>query len=575
MKSGNNRNYNVFFNTHTVSGIVISVGLFICFFAGAFALFLDNINHWEKNTKHQAYRTDIDYERVLSVVEDEGYHVDGRDIFIHFRNHLEPYIQVRSQALKIEKDSLSSTTQSKADSIAMGNIFLRIDPDSYEITAKKAKPGIKNLGSFLYRLHYFQPIIPVYGIYIAGFVSLFFLFAILTGIIVHWKKILTNFFTFRIKATIKNMWTDAHTALGVIGLPFQFMYAVTGALYGLSLLILLPSVMILFDGDREKLIGYVAPALKPYEKHNKQLRYRANINELVNKTIEKTGDRNIQFVTVNLNNYQDQNAHLVVSLGLDEKKEFFGNAYATYRLSDGELVAEKKLEENTYQDSVLTLMSKLHFANYGGYFIRAVYFVLALITCFVILSGVMIWLTAREKKMYEHRKKFNRNVGAIYLGATLGLYPAVALFFCLTKIFPLNIDDRFSTMTTVFFGFWLAYIVYAFVIKNTFKINKHAMILAGVMGLLIPLLNGLQSGLWFWRSLAAGYTDSFFVDVAWLVMGIVTLLSASKFRPLTKTKTRTENVKVKVGQRRLSREKIAEKPTLATNQSNRLKFPLN
>ena len=454
MKSGNNRNYNVFFNTHTVSGIVISIGLFICFFAGAFALFLDNINHWEKNKKEEAYRTDIDYERVLSIVEDEGYHLDGRNLFINFRNDLEPHIQVRSQALKMEKDSLSNTNYGKSDSVAMSRIFLKIDPNSYQITSKKTKPGIQNLGTFLYRLHYFQPIIPVYGIYIAGFVSLFFLFAIITGIIIHWKKILTNFFTFRLKATIKNMWTDAHTALGVIGLPFQFMYAVTGALYGLSLLILFPSVLILFDGDREKLIGYVSPAYKPHEKHNKELRYRANVNELVNRTIEKTGDKKIKYVSVNLSNYQDQNAHLIVDMRLDEKKDFFGNAYATYRLSDGVLVDEKKLDENTYLNSVLGLMGKLHFAQFGGYFIKAVYFILALITCFVILSGVMIWLTAREKKMYEHRKKFNRNVGAVYLGASLGLYPAIALFFCLTKMLPLNMDDRFSAMTILFFGFW-------------------------------------------------------------------------------------------------------------------------
>ena len=575
MKSGSNRNYNVFFNTHTVSGIVISIGLFICFFAGAFALFLDNINYWEANKKRTAYATDVDYERVLSVVEDEGYHLGGRNILVRYRNELKPYIQVRSQALKVEKDSLSNTHTSEMDAIAMGPIFIKIDPDNYQITAKEFKAGTHHLGTFFYHLHYFQPIIPVYGIYIAGLVSLFFLFAILTGVIVHWKKIWTNFFTFRLKATIKNLWTDAHTALGVIGLPFQFMYAVTGAFYGLSILILLPSVMILFDGDRDKLIGYVAPAFKTYEKHNKHLEHRANINELVNKTKEKAGDEGFESVSVNISNYQDQNAHLTVNIGIDAEKQFYRNAHTIYRLSDGEIVAEKKLGENTYQDNVLTTMGKLHFASYGGYFIRAVYFILALITCFVILSGVMIWLTAREKKMYEHRKKFNRNVGAIYLGASLGMYPAFALFFCMTKTFPVDMADRFSTMTTIFFGFWLGCIAYAFMIKNAFKVNKHAMILAGIMGLLIPILNGLQSGLWFWKSLPNGYIDSFFIDVAWLVMGTVTLLSANKFKPVTKVKQSVESGKVNVDQGQLSHEESTKEPILVTNQSNRLKFPLS
>ena len=93
------------------------------------------------------------------------------------------------------------------------------------------------------------------------------------------------------------------------------------------------------------------------------------------------------------------------------------------------------------------------------------------------------------------------------------------------------------------------------------------MVLAGVMGLLIPVLNGLQSGLWFWKSLSMGYTDSFFVDVAWLVMGIVTLLSAKNFRPLTTVKAGTENMEVEVGQQPISQEKITKAPVLATHQS--------
>ena len=101
------------------------------------------------------------------------------------------------------------------------------------------------------------------------------------------------------------------------------------------------------------------------------------------------------------------------------------------------------------------------------------------------------------------------------------------------------------------------------------------MILAGIMGLLIPILNGLQSGLWFWKSLPNGYIDSFFIDVAWLVMGTVTLLSANKFKPVTKVKQSVESGKVNVDQGQLSHEESTKEPILVTNQSNRLKFPLS
>ena len=45
----NNRNYNIYFHTHTVSGIVISVVLFVIFFAGSFAFFKDEITNWERD----------------------------------------------------------------------------------------------------------------------------------------------------------------------------------------------------------------------------------------------------------------------------------------------------------------------------------------------------------------------------------------------------------------------------------------------------------------------------------------------------------------------------------------------
>ncbi|MEM9142619.1 MAG: hypothetical protein AAGA86_06495, partial [Bacteroidota bacterium] len=107
------RNYNVFFNTHTVSGIAISVGLFVCFFAGAFALFLDNINNWEANNKNKSGYETIDYERILDVIEAEGYMMQGRQLGIYLREDNPPYIQVNSQAPKVEKDSTKIEPEQK------------------------------------------------------------------------------------------------------------------------------------------------------------------------------------------------------------------------------------------------------------------------------------------------------------------------------------------------------------------------------------------------------------------------------------------------------------------------------
>ncbi|MGD1893465.1 MAG: PepSY domain-containing protein, partial [Cyclobacteriaceae bacterium] len=48
------------------------------------------------------------------------------------------------------------------------------------------------LSNTIYYLHYFRQI-PVIGLYLSGFVGLFFLFAIVTGLLIHWRNLLTKF----------------------------------------------------------------------------------------------------------------------------------------------------------------------------------------------------------------------------------------------------------------------------------------------------------------------------------------------------------------------------------------------
>jgi len=564
-KKENKRNYNVFFNTHTVSGIAISAGLFICFFAGAFALFMDNINHWEANKKNETGYAKIDYERVVQVVQDEGYEMSGRQLGIFLREDNPPYIQVNSQPLKVETDTTALDIPkqlTEQDSIAQSGFFLKINPKNYKIEGKAFDPHTRQLGTFLYHLHYFQQI-PTFGIYLAGLVSIFFLFAIITGIIVHWKKIISNFFTFRLKASLKNLWTDAHTALGVIGLPFQFMYAVSGSLYGLTILIFIPSMMVLFDGDQEEMISYIAPGFGSGEMAHIPIENRQNINQLVDRAVAQYADKQVKSVFLNLTNYDDANAQLNVSMDVKDGEAFYSNANTKYSLATGEVVSEQKLGDNSYTNSVILTIHKLHFAQYGGYFIKAIYFLLALITCVVILSGVMVWLEARDNKKYEAKKRFNTNVGAIYLGISMGLFPAIAFFFCLTKIFPQDISGRFGTMGSVFFTFWFAYILYAYVLRDFHKINKHALFLAGVLGMAIPCINGYQTGLWPWVSLPQGYVDTFFIDISWFFLGLISLITALSVQRLVSHKKKPKEKRTTLRIERRQERKTEEVPVIA------------
>lgn len=50
---------------------------------------------------------------------------------------------------------------------------------------------------------------------------------------------------------MKTLWADSHTALGIIGLPYQLMFALTGALLGFHVIFFMVYAEVFYDGDQE------------------------------------------------------------------------------------------------------------------------------------------------------------------------------------------------------------------------------------------------------------------------------------------------------------------------------------
>ncbi|MEM0938150.1 MAG: PepSY-associated TM helix domain-containing protein [Bacteroidota bacterium] len=552
MGSNNKKDYNVFFHTHTVSGIVISIGLFVIFFCGAIALFMENIDHWETNEKSSDLFTKIDYQQILDSVEAKGYDMHGRDFFINaFHGHVSVFAQpLRDSTLQ------KSVLRLLSDSVANGPISLEFDAETYAQFTPEDETEEAYLGDFIYGLHYFRQL-PVIGIYLSGIVSLFFLFAIITGLIVHWKKIIEFFFTFRLRSSIKNLWADAHTVLGVIGLPFQLMYAITGAVFGLTILVFLPMGAVHYDMNQEAMFKevYPSPLTKVFETKGYAEKVY-DVNQVISSTIEDVPKENLKYLGVTVKTYKDENAHIGLNLRTNLKSGFFNSIDYIVRLADNEVVFEKAADEAPpYSVGVVEFVHKIHFADYGNGLVKWLYFFTALLTCFMIIAGVVLWLRARDNKIYADQKKFNTNVAAIYMGVCLGLYPAIAFLFIMVKALP----SDFTVLSWIFLGFWVAFTIYAFVIKDLYKITKNAFYLAGFLGIVVPFFNGLQSGLWFWKSLKEGYTDSFLVDVSWLLFSVITLIVAFK----------TKNKKVKPISR--PQEKEIEKEKKSIPLPNRIK----
>ncbi|NMH28692.1 PepSY-associated TM helix domain-containing protein [Flavobacterium silvaticum] len=504
-----NRKYNIFFHLHTVSGIVVSVVLFVIFFAGSFSFFRADFNDWQANRYSPADKyLHVDFDDTLASL-DSAYSLQGRSIEIS-RPHAENQFVVN---LEPTKDSLAPKKARTAH-------YLYIDPKTFK--AETYEESYK-IGEFLYRLHFFAQIPYPYGYYLSGFTALFFLFAIITGVLVHWKKIVSNFYVFRPKEKLKTLWTDAHTALGMIGLPFQFVYAVTGAFFMLNIFLVAPSVFTFYGGDQVKLYDELGYLHQKYEFTGKPIGTQLHFDDLIQKAERQFASFRIG--SIHIENYGDSSQHILAEGSVPKSSRFNGLGEVVFDAGGNVVHKKDPYVSAGYLEMTKDLLYRIHYGDYAGYAIKSISFLFGIITCFVILSGVMLWLVARDKKnLDEKKRKFNNRVVHIYLAISLSMFPVIAATFIAVKLYP---DAGMEFLYSFYFVGWLLLSLFFIWRKNNEFTTFYSLILGSLIGLCIPLANGLVTGNWFWKVLFSEFHPAF-VDVFWIGISVIALTAGLK-----------------------------------------------
>ncbi len=501
LKGFANRPYNIFFHLHTVSGIVLAVGLFVIFFAGAFTLFKSEFYLWESPQARTSEIRDFHVSRVLDALKSGNVAFDLNDeTFLSLPTAEHPLVQIFAH-IKPEKEGGSEIHYSG-----------KMDPVSYQMLDK---PG-STVGETLYKLHFFDQI-PYAGRWIAGFVSLFFIFATITGVLVHWKNILTKFWAYGFKGTWKQIWTNAHTVFGMLGLPYQFMYAVTGSFYLLLFLVLMPTVILLYGGSPEKVFKLAYPMYNmEYSEDAKAADYTGGIAAIQRKW-EAAYGKDYTLTGIQTNHLLREDAGVTYRMTSKDPKIFFSSAYVGYRLKEGKEVFSSLPQDKRFTYKVIESIMHLHFASFGGLLVKAVYFVMALFSCFVFVSGILIWKEARDNNRYTAaQKRFHWQVTRVFLAICFTLFPAVAVLFSAELLVPAT--DHVFRVNTIFFVSWLLLSLAAMRFSSERAITRFSLWLGGLFSLLVPLVNGFVTGDWFWKT---SVTQVWATDLFWLATGLL------------------------------------------------------
>ena len=293
----------------------------------------------------------------------------------------------------------------------------------------------ERLSTFLYSLHFLWHDLTGQVPYVlAGLLATAMLLALATGVLVHLKDLWRQLHQFRPHQGRRILLWDLHKVTGIMGLPFQLMYAYTGALIVLGPLVLKVFVGPVFDGDegRARLVASgvlpadIASATAPSTEQEPML------------SLDELGRRATDLVP----GFAAAQVHLVHHGRPDGSVTFAAlqgmapHATTEVRLRERDGVRLPTAPASGPAATMRRWTLGLHLARFGGLPLRILFFGLALAAAVTLLSGNWIWLERRPSG------KGHALLRRLTVGFGAGLWVALGALFLASRLLPLGWSSR-------------------------------------------------------------------------------------------------------------------------------------
>jgi uncharacterized iron-regulated membrane protein len=446
---------------HTWAGLICGWLLFAIFATGTLAVFDAEIDHWMHPEISGAQVPQLTAaNNALSYLQ--AHHANAPSWSISLPDERSPGMQVSIG----ERRRGASTA---------------LDPATGQPIEVRESAG----GGFFFRFHFTLNMPRNWGIFVVGALAIVMLVGLVTGIVIH-KKIFKEFFTFRPNKGQRS-WLDFHNASAVLLLPFHLMITYTGLV--IFLFIYMPAANdALFGGDNPaNNRGQGGP--RQEQPHGRAAAPAAlfSLAPLLAQAEQRMGPVS----GINIRNPGTANA--VVEL-----RPVMGNRIA---LSKGQAMAFDGVSGKLLRDipemraSVLTqrVMSGLHFAQFGGYPMRWLYFVCGLISSVMIASGLVLFCVKRQRKYADASaagRYWYRAAEVLNIAFIGGLLLACVGFLWANRLLPVGLAGRGGWEVNAFFGAWLLALAHA-ALRPAKRAWVEQLSLAAALCIGLPLLGAL------------------------------------------------------------------------------------
>ncbi len=395
----------IYQQVHTWSGLLAGLALFIAFYAGALSIFRSDIDRWQSPPWGQAQTGTLSVQalvdrlvhQVPTAGEDFGLMLpDGGSAPYAFW-----FAQGKTHYLTAESAALPSD-HGPSDRLA----------------------------DFIYALHYSLGA-STPGLYLMGVASLLYGLALVSGVILHLPGLVQQLFALRPGHNLKRLWTDAHNAIGVLSLPFHIIFALTGALFCLSSVVLVLLGKVAFG---PQLATQYAQALAPTPI---QMQHASAAPKPTLPVAILLQHAKAEAAAAGSPGFEPTYLHYVHYGRADAQVEVTGiqprsiAIYGSLHLGadDGRLLAAGLGRYASLNQSVSSAMYGLHFGNFGGRTVQWLYFVLGLAGAFLFYSGNLLWLESRRRRRHVEQPRRVRFMARTTLGICLGSCLGISVAF--------------------------------------------------------------------------------------------------------------------------------------------------
>lgn len=496
------RAFKLFWDAHSVTGIVIGLGLFVIFFAGAFALYRGELHAWA-DPGLRTSGTQLSADAITQPLLGDAPPAQGTDVQVTFPLRDRTYYFVRYETP--EGDSTRSLQAYVNASTG----------ETFEPTVEN-HVGRSALSEILYDLHFFGQA-GIWGEIVSGLISVFFLFAVVSGIVIHLRKLPKDWHTFRPRSKLRTKLADAHNVLGLVGLPFAAMYAITGAFLALLVILLAPTVLVVFDGDRSKVDALVAGLDLPTHELTGERAEMLPFETYASAVPDSWDAHGIETTTIIVHGWEDE-AGVVVVYGATDNM-LTAAPRAALDASTGDVLAASNVPTASPLGGTGAAITNLHYGRLGAPVAKVLFFSLALTTSAVILTGNVLWVLVRRPKDPRATPWLHWVLARLTVGIGCGLVAAVPLLFLTTAVLPLDLPSLQLWEHVALFGSWLAFTIAAFFGASAVGAARWQLALAGALSLLVPVASGFN-GAAPWVSVANGWWGLLTIDLGFVLMGI-------------------------------------------------------